>query len=110
MNLTKRAVEQLAYEKQGDAADYRWDDKLKGFGVRVYPSGRKTFLVTYRNAQGSKRFLRLGDFGRSRSSKPGSWRGRSWQTSFTAAIRRRSASRPVMNLPSSSSPLATWST
>ena len=63
MNLTKRAVEQLAYEKQGDAADYRWDDKLKGFGVRVYPSGRKTFLVTYRNAQGTKRFLRLGDFG-----------------------------------------------
>jgi len=57
-------VDQLAYAKQGNAADYRWDDKLKGFGVRVYPSGRKTFLVTYRNAQSTKRFLSLGDFGR----------------------------------------------
>src|SRR3954447_18547206 len=64
MNLTKRAVEQLTYAKRDDAADYRWDDKLKGFGVRVYPSGRKTFLITYRNAQGTKRFLSLGDFGR----------------------------------------------
>src|SRR3954466_2055506 len=63
MNLTKRAVEQLSYAKQGGAADYRWDDKLKGFGVRVYPSGRRTFLITYRNAQGTKRFLSLGDWG-----------------------------------------------
>ena len=64
MNITKRAVEQLAFAKTGSAADYRWDDSLKGFGVRVYPSGRKTFLITYRNAQGTKRFLTLGDFGR----------------------------------------------
>ena len=64
MNITKRAVEQLAFAKTGSAADYRWDDSLKGFGVRVYPSARKTFLITYRNAQGTKRFLSLGDFGR----------------------------------------------
>lgn len=64
MHITKRAVEQLVCAKPVGGADYRWDDRLKGFGVRVYPSGRKTFLIAYRNARGVKRFLGLGDFGR----------------------------------------------
>ncbi len=38
-----------------------WDDLLKGFGVRVHPSGRKTFVVCYRPHDTRKfRWLTLG--------------------------------------------------
>lgn len=63
VKLTKREVEGLAYEGADNAACYYWDAELKGFGVRVFPSGRKAFLVAYR-ADGRKRFLTLGTFGR----------------------------------------------
>ncbi len=39
--------------------DY-WDGQLPGFGVRVSKSGRKTFIVRYQGANGSKRRLNLG--------------------------------------------------
>ena len=63
MNLTKTTVEAMVYTKSGNAADYRWDGRVKGFGVRVYPSGRKTYIVSYRNPAGSKRFFKLGSHG-----------------------------------------------
>lgn len=61
--ITVSAVKAMIYEKAGNAADYRWDDELRGFGVRVYPSGRRAFVVAYRNETNTKRFLTLGDFG-----------------------------------------------
>ena len=63
VKLTKRAVEALAYSGTNNGACYIWDSELKGFGVRVFPSGRKAFLVTYR-AGTRKRFLTLGTFGK----------------------------------------------
>lgn len=63
VKLTKRVVETLVYEGRGNSACYVWDSELKGFGVRVFPSGRKAFLVTYR-AGTRKRFLTLGTFGK----------------------------------------------
>jgi integrase len=63
MHLTKTIVDKLSYAKADNAADYRWDDKLRGFGLRIYPSGRRAFVIVYRNATGTKRFLTLGDYG-----------------------------------------------
>lgn len=71
MALTKDAVSKLKYTKEGRQktngetaypAQYLWDDKIKGFGVRVFPSGKKSFLVTYRNAANTKRFYTIGNF------------------------------------------------
>jgi hypothetical protein len=62
VNLTKRTVESAAWHGREGAADYRWDDDLPAFGIRVYPSGRKSFIVSYR-AQGRQHFHTLGQFG-----------------------------------------------
>ncbi len=63
VKLTKRAVEALAYDGVGNGACYVWDSEVKGFGVRIYPGGRKAFLVAYRSGA-RKRFLTLGTFGK----------------------------------------------
>jgi integrase len=63
VKLTKRAVEALTYEGTGNGACYFWDPEVKGFGVRIFPTGRKAFLVTYRSGA-RKRFLTLGTFGK----------------------------------------------
>lgn len=59
MKLTKRSVEAAEYE---GGTDYRWDARLPGFGLRVYPSGRKSFVATYR-VKNRKRIMVLGKFG-----------------------------------------------
>lgn len=37
-----------------------WDDEVKGFGVRIQPSGSKTYLVRYRLQDGTQRKQKLG--------------------------------------------------
>ena len=44
--ITKRAVDALTARER----EYMlWDHDIKGFGVRVHPSGRKVYLVKYRH-------------------------------------------------------------
>jgi integrase len=62
MKLTKSAIEAMVYEKSENKADLRPDSELKGFGVRVYPSGEKGFFIRYR-FNGTKRTMMLGSFG-----------------------------------------------
>ena len=43
--ITKRTVDAI---KLHDRERVVWDDDLKGFGVRVHPSGRKVYIVKTR--------------------------------------------------------------
>lgn len=66
MRLTNSNVESLKFTgkktKSGSfSACYYWDD-LDGFGVRVYPSGKKSFVVVYNNKFGKQRWKTLGAF------------------------------------------------
>lgn len=57
--LTKRVVDAAAPRAERYVI---WDSALKGFGLRVEPSGTKTFLVRFR-AAGRRRFVAVGRFG-----------------------------------------------
>lgn len=58
--LTKRTVEAL----QSEAKDYFvWDNTVAGFGVRVMPSGAKTYQAQYRKG-GRTRRISIGRHGR----------------------------------------------
>ena len=51
-HLTKRVVEAL---EPADKSWIAWDDRLTGFGVRVQPSGTKSFIVNYRPGDGGRK-------------------------------------------------------
>ena len=61
MKLTKRAVD-AAKPPDGDVI-YR-DTELKGFGLKVTPSGRKVYFAYYRTWNGQQRRPTIGDHGR----------------------------------------------
>lgn len=57
--LTKRSVESLDLLEK----DYiEWDRDVGGFGVRVYPSGKKTYLIQYRSGRRTRRYT-IGSHG-----------------------------------------------
>jgi Arm DNA-binding domain len=58
--LTKTLVDDLV---AAESDQFMWDSDLKGFGVRVKPSGVKTYLVQYRNADGLSRRMVIGKHG-----------------------------------------------
>ncbi len=60
MKLTKQRVEKI---NPGEGDTITWDDGLTGFGVRVKPSGVRSYLVQYRSAQGRSRRVTLGRHG-----------------------------------------------
>jgi hypothetical protein len=40
-----------------------WDDQLPGFGIRIKPTGVKTYVIRYRTPSGQRR-LKLGRHGK----------------------------------------------
>lgn len=62
MNLTKRYIDSLEYVGENNRRHVVWDNHLSGFGIRVYPSGRKAFILSYR-VDGRKRQLTIGNYG-----------------------------------------------
>lgn len=58
--LTKRIVDEL---QVADKAELVWDTDLRGFGVRVSPSGAKAYVLQYRTTAGRSRRMTIGRHG-----------------------------------------------
>ena len=59
--LTKRTIDGLKPDRRRDV--FLWDGNLRGFGVRMKPSGTKTFIIQYRNVEGRTRRCVIGQYG-----------------------------------------------
>ena len=59
--LTKTVVEKTKPNPGGDV--FLWDTALPGFGIRVYPSGTRKYLVQYRTKDNRQRRMVLGRHG-----------------------------------------------
>ena len=58
--LTEAAVDRARRPATGQT--FLWDNTVKGFGVRVLPSGSKTFWFQYRPRGGTSRMIRIGSY------------------------------------------------
>ena len=58
-NLRQDTIKPLPYFGTHNAQCIYWDQQMPGFGVRVYPNGRRVFVCSYR-VQGRKRLATLG--------------------------------------------------
>lgn len=59
--ITKRTVDSI--KPSSKDTDY-WDDQLPGFGLRVKPTGVKSYVIRYRTRTGGQRRLTLGQHGK----------------------------------------------
>jgi|JI10StandDraft_1071094.scaffolds.fasta_scaffold15843_5 integrase len=60
--LTKRLIDSLTYNSSGGQKYILWDTEISGFGIRVYPSGKKSFVLFYRQG-GTQRLFTIGQYG-----------------------------------------------
>jgi len=61
--LTKRVVDSIRPDPAGRTDIFAWDSELRGFGVRMKPSGAAAYIVQYRTAEGRTRRLAIGKLG-----------------------------------------------
>lgn len=60
VKLTKKLIDAA---KTTGKRYYLWDNETRGLGVRVAPSGRKAFVLSYRTKDGTKRQPAVGTYG-----------------------------------------------
>ena len=60
--ITKRVIDGLRPDS-GGAEAFRWDSELRGFGVRIMPSGIASYHIQYRTPHGRTRRMAIGRVG-----------------------------------------------
>ncbi len=61
--LTQTLIKTITYQGDGKQKDIRWDSLMPSFGIRIYPSGKKAFVMSYRD-KGKKHLFTIGQYGK----------------------------------------------
>ncbi|MEN8237128.1 MAG: Arm DNA-binding domain-containing protein, partial [Pseudomonadota bacterium] len=61
VKLTKRIVESITPDPAKQK--FLWDTEITGFGVRIYPTGRKMYFFQYRNQHKTTKKIKIGVHG-----------------------------------------------
>ena len=64
--LTKRVVDSAEIK---DKQYFIWCSELPGFGVRINPTGKKTYYADYRNSEGARKRMSIGPHGKLTTEK-----------------------------------------
>jgi integrase len=59
--LTKRLIDGFVFNPSS-SKDIRWDAEISGLGIRLYESGKRSFILSYRQ-DGTKRLYTIGQYG-----------------------------------------------
>ena len=95
--LTTRTVDDA---KPRDRRYIVWDDELTGFGVRVSPSGLRSFIVQYRAREGGRRAAsRKQVLGHFPALTPARARSRAREVLRTVAERRANGEGGALPIP-----------
>lgn len=63
MSLNATQVKNFSFDPDGKPTQVLWDTgRTPGFGVRVFPSGKKSFVLWYTTKGGRKRLVTLGQY------------------------------------------------
>jgi hypothetical protein len=93
--ITKRLIDALR-PNQGDQKDlFAWDSELRGFGVRMKPSGSASYVVQYRTHKGRPGVMLSPKLERSRPIKRGQKQSSCLPRLRPAPTRQRNAMRNV---------------
>lgn len=60
--MPKLAKTTVDSAQPGDKESFIWDTELKGFGLKVFPTGAKTFVYQYRTPEGRTRRYTIGKY------------------------------------------------
>jgi integrase len=60
--LTKRTIDATRYTGKGRSPCMVWDGALPNFGLRIQPTGRKSFALFYRTENGTKRLVTVARY------------------------------------------------
>lgn len=61
-NLSHKDINKFRFEGKPGGRDIAWDKKITGLGLRIYESGKKSFVLSYRFG-GRKHLMALGPYG-----------------------------------------------
>lgn len=59
IKITPTRVDRLRHDPEGPARQVLWDTQIPGFGVRVYPSGRKSYILVY-GPENKRKLITMG--------------------------------------------------
>lgn len=98
VKLTKRLIDSIS-PTNGD--QLMFDSEISGFALKVAPSGRKTFILKYRNASGRQRKPTIGRYGditlEQARSIARSWKAKIIQGGDPSSEKRREAEVATLN-------------